>query len=387
MEFPGFNRRLARAPMTTPRHRQIFNELHQAIAAGQYEPGDKLPTEAELTELYGVSRTTVTRAVRDLQNEGILERRRGSGTYVARRDPASSSRADIAFFTPFVTSPGHLPHVEGLIHHYLASIIGRSPSQSRFVYQCLSGDESESIEVRFRDSARRILESDVQGVLFYPAILPPEKMHLNQMAVDLLATAGLEIVLVDRELDCTPHRSPFTRVGYDNVRAGFLIADHLAQVGRRRMVFVGSSSVATAIEDRWTGFCAGLLHHGISPSPEMLLEPGDTVTASFCKAFLDEMRPDAVVCYADRIVAQVGQHLAKMGVRAGEDIALAGFGEEAVASLLPVPLTTVAFPAEPFAEAACEAILERIENSDLPIRQIIIDTELIVRQSTSARTE
>ena len=61
MSVSGTSQIVVRSSMATPRHRQIFNELHQAILSGRYEDGEKLPTDAELTKLYGVSRTTVTR--------------------------------------------------------------------------------------------------------------------------------------------------------------------------------------------------------------------------------------------------------------------------------------------------------------------------------------
>ena len=365
-----------------PRHRQIFEQLHQAIVSGQYGTGDKLPTEAQLMRRFAVSRTTVTRAIRDLQSEGVLERRQGSGTYVRGGAPSSRS-LDLCFFTPFVPSGTALPHVEGLVHQHLASLVGQS--HSRLVLQCLSQGEP-SREARFRDAVRAIIESRVRGVLYYPAYLPSEEMALNQMVVDMLAEADLPVVLIDREVDTVPHRSPLTRIGYDNHRGGFLLADHLARVGCRRIAFIGSPWIATSIEDRWAGVCAGLLRHGIRPDPEMLLRP-EAITASFCKTLINDVQPDAVVCFADRIAALVGQHLCGAGMRIGRDIRLAGFDDDPIAALLPVPLTTIALPARPFAEAAHQALVQQIQDPSLPPRQILIDCQLIVRASTSPDTQ
>lgn len=57
-------------------------ELRQAIAAGTYLPGSQLPTEAELTEMLGVSRTVVREALRGLEEDGLIMRRHGVGTFV-----------------------------------------------------------------------------------------------------------------------------------------------------------------------------------------------------------------------------------------------------------------------------------------------------------------
>src|SRR5215212_514100 len=65
-----------------PKHRQISRQLLAEIAAGKYGPSGRLPSEAQLVRRFGVSRPTVARALRDLQDQGLVERRVGSGSYV-----------------------------------------------------------------------------------------------------------------------------------------------------------------------------------------------------------------------------------------------------------------------------------------------------------------
>jgi len=57
-------------------------ELRQAIASGTFRPGSQLPTEAELCEMLGVSRTVVREALRVLEDDGLVSRRHGVGTFV-----------------------------------------------------------------------------------------------------------------------------------------------------------------------------------------------------------------------------------------------------------------------------------------------------------------
>ena len=57
-------------------------ELRQAITRGTYRPGSQLPTEAELCEMLGVSRTVVREALRVLEDDGLVARRHGVGTFV-----------------------------------------------------------------------------------------------------------------------------------------------------------------------------------------------------------------------------------------------------------------------------------------------------------------
>lgn len=61
---------------------QVANSLREAILAGEYQPGDKLPSEARLTESHGVSRTVVREAIAALRSDGLVEPRRGAGVFV-----------------------------------------------------------------------------------------------------------------------------------------------------------------------------------------------------------------------------------------------------------------------------------------------------------------
>jgi DNA-binding GntR family transcriptional regulator len=65
-----------------PAYVQLVNILRRAIASGQYQAGDQLPTEAELCAAFGVSPMTVRRAITMLLDQGVVRTRRGRGTFV-----------------------------------------------------------------------------------------------------------------------------------------------------------------------------------------------------------------------------------------------------------------------------------------------------------------
>lgn len=69
----------------------VIERLQQQVSLGMLRPGDRLPTETELTAAFGVSRTTIREAVAVLQHAGLLQVRQGDGTYVA--DWSSGSEA------------------------------------------------------------------------------------------------------------------------------------------------------------------------------------------------------------------------------------------------------------------------------------------------------
>jgi GntR family transcriptional regulator len=74
--FPG-------VPLTTPLYREVKRQLMDALAGGEWKPGDAIPPERRLAERYGISIGTVRRAIDELVAENMLIRQQGRGTFVA----------------------------------------------------------------------------------------------------------------------------------------------------------------------------------------------------------------------------------------------------------------------------------------------------------------
>lgn len=73
---------MVQASSAVPLYKQIVKSLLDEIEQGVYREGDKLPTEAELMDQFGVSRITVRSAIKELEEAGTVERTRGKGTFV-----------------------------------------------------------------------------------------------------------------------------------------------------------------------------------------------------------------------------------------------------------------------------------------------------------------
>src|SRR5215208_1030596 len=89
---------MTRGNRQAPKYQQVFSALRRDIQSGRLASGDRLPSEADLVRLFGASRITVGRAVRDLQAAGLVERRAGSGTFV--RTPAKSTGLSFGLLIP-----------------------------------------------------------------------------------------------------------------------------------------------------------------------------------------------------------------------------------------------------------------------------------------------
>lgn len=73
-----------------PLYYQLEILLREKISSGVYAQGDQLPTEDELIAEYGVSRITVRQALATLASEGVIERRQGRGTFIAKQQPVAA---------------------------------------------------------------------------------------------------------------------------------------------------------------------------------------------------------------------------------------------------------------------------------------------------------
>jgi Transcriptional regulators len=69
----------------TTAYMHIYNSIRERIMAGEFEPDGRLPTERELCESFGVSRITIRNAFRMLQDQGLVERMAGKGTFARSR--------------------------------------------------------------------------------------------------------------------------------------------------------------------------------------------------------------------------------------------------------------------------------------------------------------
>lgn len=76
-----------------PLHAQIAEKIHMAIATGELQPGEQLPTVRQLSVDLKVNSNTVARVYGELERTGYLETRRGRGTFVASRVPKGKAAA------------------------------------------------------------------------------------------------------------------------------------------------------------------------------------------------------------------------------------------------------------------------------------------------------
>lgn len=102
-----------------PKTRQVYLAVRESIASGGFDAGDPLPGEQALAATHHVSRITVRRALAELEREGLIDRRRGAGTFVNRREVAKPVIADLADVLRNLVEMGKSTDVRLLAFGYL----------------------------------------------------------------------------------------------------------------------------------------------------------------------------------------------------------------------------------------------------------------------------
>lgn len=102
--------------MSSPIYIRIHNELQANIENGQWQVGEKIPAERALAEHFHVSRMTLREAIQTLVDEGILERRVGSGTFVANRK-VQEKMTGVTSFTELMQHQGKRPSSKTISYH------------------------------------------------------------------------------------------------------------------------------------------------------------------------------------------------------------------------------------------------------------------------------
>src|SRR6201996_7483413 len=279
----------------TPKYRLVYEELHAAIKTGSLRKGDRLPSEAELGRRYNTSRITIAKAVRDLQQQGLVSRHPGSGTHVLA--PIASTDHVFGLLIPDL---GRTEIFEPICHGMMQSPLAKPHS---LLWGHSMGEASQQ-EKEAEQLCHRYIAQKVSGVFFAPLEYTPEKDAVNNRIVSALDRAGIQIVLLDRCYAPYSMRSKYDLVGIDNRRAGFLITQHLLLHGVKRVAFIAKPLSASTVLARIAGYREALFAYGISVQ-ENLVCRGDPDNPDFIRRVLRDCRPDAIVCANDFTAARM----------------------------------------------------------------------------------
>lgn len=375
------------------KYKEIYDDLCGKILNGVYKPGQKLPTENELARHFNTSRPTVGRAMRDLQQKGFIYRRQGQGTFV--RQPHHTGNKTFGILIHWQNTPGQVQTMSSIFGLMVPEI---SRYASLFGYSLLLNDippEPEYDPVkRAQLIAQQLIDVKIAGVFFTPLELPDELCYINDEITSALTRAGIAVVLLDRDINNTYHRSQYDLVGINNERAAIAVTDHLIEQGCSKIDFLAESTKTTAIQERVKGYeialeCASLadsdyMVHYITSKDLFKKDPQYLKQAELILDRIKNKQVEAFVCVNDSTAADLLNFLLRSNIRVPDDVRIVGFDDLPLNDYLAVPLTTVRQPIEALAYEAVRTMIDRIEYPELPARDIMVHTNLVVRRSSGA---
>ncbi|MGI8958928.1 MAG: GntR family transcriptional regulator [Bryobacteraceae bacterium] len=340
------------AERARPKYRQLIESLSNDILSGRVKTGEKLPSEAALVKKFGISRITVGRALRELQNRGLVDRIAGSGTYVRKR---RGHDEEALLFGLLIPDLGETEIFEPICQ-------GIANARQTSGYALLWGHTDltrDSKEEQAWQLCRQYITRKVSGVFFAPLEFELGADKVNRWIVSALKEADIPVVLLDRRASGTPERGRPDLVGINNRQAGYLATEHLVELGCKRIGFLAYHASAPAIAARMAGYQDALTVHGLAAGIDsvMRVEPGHEQV----ELLTDKPQIEAFVCVNDRVAGHLMHSVIAQHIRIPEDIRIVGIDDVAYASLLPIPLTTVRQPCRAIGEAALSTMLSRID--------------------------
>jgi GntR family transcriptional regulator, arabinose operon transcriptional repressor len=356
------------------KHVPIFESLKQQIESGHYGNGRRLPSEMELAKRFGVSRPTASRALRDLQNLGIIERRAGSGSYLKPQatTPAKVLKATFGLLVPGLGNTEIMDPICNEITRFSQSL-GSAVLWGDTVVSPTTGEDVIAL-------CRQFIDRKVDGVFFAPIETIADRETLNTTVCSMLTEASIAVILLDRDVLEFPQRSRFDLVGIDNFTAGFTLTEHLIAHGNREFRFLARPHYPATTDLRLAGCKEAISRAGLVQG-QPLAWFGDPTDPAFVREMLLLGSPHAVLCSNDQTAAKLIQTLSNMDVRLPRDVRVAGFDDISYATLLTMPLTTIHQPCREIGQAAVRTMQKRLHHPDRLPEQVLLPFTLVIRAS------
>lgn len=364
----------------TSKRAQLRDILLAALARGDFKVGDQLPTEQELIQKYGVSRPIVRESLASLVADGMLERRRGAGTFVINLKKTAPKSTTVAVMVPCAGT------IEDTFHLLVRGIEDELHEQGYSMIQCNHDHNLEKI----RRYIPRLMQDKVAGVIFTPIELP-QSQDDNLAILREFEDMGLPFVLINSPVSAET-LTRFSVVGTNGFAATREIVRHLVALGHRRIGYIRGLPEVFTSEQRFAGFREEMLKQGLEVPeaycPRVQLGPVTLQGQGEIRALLAlDPPPTAVVCVHDCIAHNVVEELHRLNIPIPQQMAVVGFDDLGLVAHLNPPLTTVHQPSNEAGRLAVKFLLEKINGILTGERQEFLPCQLAVRSSCGMTSE
>lgn len=383
-----------------PKYIQLAQAIESRIRSGDLPPNTRLPSENTLDELLGLSRSTIRKALEELENSGFVYRRQGMGTFAAdmsklraKSDAAAGQNGQNTAeihnqpWEGIVQKPG--PGKNGLIGLLVPTMLNQIYPQIVRGVEDVASSRGYSVFIGNTYSNRdrelslmeQMIERHVDGL-----VLEPTHSSLDTpgtLNFELLRDYPVPFVLIDNDIPGLE----VSRVSLDDFSGGQLVGRHLVEHGHRRMACIYMETVLAGV-DRRDGFMRALEEAGIESADVRLCpfteadhpsNPGYDYTVQLLR---EEPRPTAIFYFNDELAINGIQAIREAGLEIPRDISIVGFDNTQNAASPGNRLTTIEHPKYFAGRWAADILFDQIEGGGSRIRRhITVHPELIIRES------
>lgn len=349
-----------------PKYIILLEWIKQQIAEGKLSLGDRLYSENMLCDMFKISRQTVRQALGLLESEGLVERRRGSGTYISAQPRRVAERT----MTIGVISTYSDDYIFPSIIRGIESVVSKRDysMQLSFTHNRVENE---------MQALRNMIDKQVDGIIVEPTKsgLPNPNMHLYEEIVRL----GIPAIFFNAYYAglAIPH------VSLDDRATGRAATEYLLERGHTNIAgFFQCDDLQGHL--RYAGYLDALIGAGIRINAERVLwfSTEDKPLLFYEEERLLSRLRDctAVVCYNDEIAAQCMVFLSRQGLRIPEDVSVIGVDNSNLADYCEPPLTSIEHPKANLGRTAAKNLIRLIENPEFDAT-VEFPAQIVERQS------
>lgn len=351
-----------------PKYLPLMNWLKYQIISGGYRIGDRLPSEHELGAMFKISRQTVRQATSVLENEGILARKRGSGTYIA----AVTGAARLATMNIGVITT----YLDDYIFPSIIKGIDTVLTQNGYTMQLAITYNKIENEMKILTS---MLKKGVDGM-----IIEPTKSGLPNLNADLyglIKKRGIPCVFINGYYQ----GMAFPYVAMDDYACGKAAARFLVQKNHARLAGIFKSDDIQG-HLRYAGCAKWLKKQGAFIHDDNVIwytteDINLFAAANFGERVLTRLAGcSAVICYNDQIAMRIIKLLQDNQESVPEDISVISFDDSDMGTISDIGLTTFSHPKAELGITAAMNLL-RLINQEKFEATVKFKPELIERSS------
>lgn len=330
----------------------------------------------DIAKKFGVSVTTVSRALKDFPRIS-LEKRRAIQQYAHDNNFTPNAIAvslHNSRIKPMKVIGVILPE---FVHYYFSSVLaGIEAMASRHGYRIMAAQSMEDYE-REVQICRSFLENKVCGIIVSQAKNTKKYDHFQK-----LIDKGIPVVFYDRI--CTGINA--SRVVVDDYCGAFTAVTHLIETGCRRIAFFGSSMTLEISKNRFNGYKDALLKHGFEVDESLVYfcdnrTEAERITPPILSS---DNPPDGFFAVNDDTAIGALYAAKRMGLRVPEDVSICGFTNGERSKACDPMLTTVDQHGQKVGEEAASIIIGKAEKTipDDKVQKRLVRTKLIIRGTT-----